>query len=77
MTLPPDVPELAALSAMRLSPHQLLSKLSQCGVHLLPEDRDCIYVELDAKETALEAGGLLKTSTRLTLNLLLLLSAAV
>jgi cancer susceptibility candidate protein 1 len=51
----PDVSELAALREEKTSPWVLLNRLSACGVHLMPEDRDCFFVEINAKEADLEA----------------------
>lgn len=51
----PDVPELRALREEKVSPWALLNRLSECGVHLMPEDRDCFFVEIDKKESDLEA----------------------
>lgn len=51
----PDIPELSTLCVEKLSPWVLLNRLSTCGVHLMPEDRDCYFVELDKKDSDLEA----------------------
>ena len=51
----PDIPELSALRQEKSSPFVLLNRLSECGVHLMPEDRDCFFCEVDRKEPDLEA----------------------
>jgi len=52
----PHFPQLehAGIYEELLSPWDLLSRLSACGLHLMPEDRDCVFVGLEKKETALE-----------------------
>jgi cancer susceptibility candidate protein 1 len=51
----PNIPELNALRQKKMSSWALLNRLSACGIHLMPEDRDCFFVEIDKKEANLEA----------------------
>ena len=44
------IPELSHLDSVPQQPGVLLFNLSKCGVHLLPENRDCIASNIKAKD---------------------------
>jgi hypothetical protein len=52
--LRPQVPQLSSVLGAALPPWVLLRRLSQCGLHLLPQDRDAEAMGWHVKEAAAE-----------------------
>ena len=52
--LRPQLPQLSSVLGTALPPWVLLRRLSQCGLHLLPQDRDADVMGWQVKEAAAE-----------------------